>query len=329
MSSTVLEVKDLRVSFHSDNGIVPAVNGVSFSLENGKTLGIVGESGCGKSVTSLSILQLLNSKTAVIEPGSSIKLDGQELIGLSKKELQKIRGNKISMIFQDSMTSLNPVMSIERQLIEPFMLHRGMNRSEAKAAALDMLRKVGIPAAEKRIKEFPHQLSGGMRQRVMIAMALSCNPRVLIADEPTTALDVTIQAQIMELMQQLKEETGTSIILITHDMGVVADMADDILVMYTGKVVERADKRSIFKQPLHPYTRGLLASIPRLDRDVDSLHTIAGTVPDLRDLPPGCAFCARCPEAMTRCASEQPDMYQADSQYVRCLKYAEETGGAK
>lgn len=322
MASTVLEVKELKVSFHTEKGIVRAVNGVSFSLEAGKTLGIVGESGCGKSVTSLSILQLLSGKTAVIEPGSSIKLDGQELIGLPPSEMRKIRGNKISMIFQDSMTSLNPVMSIERQMIEPFVLHRGMNRREAKAAALDILRKVGIPAAEKRIKEFPHQLSGGMRQRVMIAMALSCGPQILIADEPTTALDVTIQAQIMDLMKKLKDEMGTSIILITHDMGVVADMADDILVMYTGKVVESAEKRSIFKNPLHPYTKGLLASIPRLDRDVEQLHTIAGTVPDLRDLPKGCAFSTRCPEAVKICHTQEPDMYRVGGQCVRCMKYA-------
>lgn len=323
MSSTVLEVKNLRVSFHTDNGIVQAVNGVSFSLESGKTLGIVGESGCGKSVTSLSILQLLSSKSAVIEPGSSIRLNGQELIGLSKNELRTIRGNKISMIFQDSMTSLNPVMSIERQMIEPFMLHQGMKRKEAAAAALEMLRKVGIPAPEKRIKEYPHQLSGGMRQRVMIAMALSCRPQVLIADEPTTALDVTIQAQIMELMQKLKEETGTSIILITHDMGVVADMADDIMVMYTGKAVESGDKRAIFKNPKHPYTRGLLASIPRLDADEDSLYTIVGTVPDLRALPNGCAFSNRCPVAQGSCSYTVPDMYEVEGRRVRCLMYAE------
>lgn len=323
MSSTVLEVKNLRVSFHTDSGIVQAVNGVSFSLESGKTLGIVGESGCGKSVTSLSILQLLSSKSAVIEPGSSIRLNGQELIGLSKNELRTIRGNKISMIFQDSMTSLNPVMSIERQMIEPFMLHQGMKRKEAAAAALEMLRKVGIPAPEKRIKEYPHQLSGGMRQRVMIAMALSCRPQVLIADEPTTALDVTIQAQIMELMQKLKEETGTSIILITHDMGVVADMADDIMVMYTGKAVESGDKRAIFKNPKHPYTRGLLASIPRLDADEDSLYTIVGTVPDLRALPNGCAFSNRCPVAQESCSYTVPDMYEVEGRRVRCLMYAE------
>lgn len=323
MSSAVLEVKDLRVSFHTDSGVVQAVNGVSFSLENGKTLGIVGESGCGKSVTSLSILQLLSSKSAVIEPGSSIKLNGRELLGLGKNDLRSIRGNKISMIFQDSMTSLNPVMSIERQMIEPFMLHQGMKRKEAAEAALEMLCKVGIPAPEKRIKEYPHQLSGGMRQRVMIAMALSCKPQVLIADEPTTALDVTIQAQIMELMQKMKEEMGTSIILITHDMGVVADMADDIMVMYTGKAVESGDKRAIFKNPKHPYTKGLLASIPRLDRDEDNLYTIAGTVPDLRELPMGCAFSNRCPVAEEMCSVRVPDMYTVEQRKVRCLKYAD------
>lgn len=325
MDCPLLEVKDLRVSFHTDRGVVQAVNGVSFTLENGKTLGIVGESGCGKSVTSLSILQLLPSKYAVIEPGSSIKLNGQELIGLDKNEQRNIRGNKISMIFQDSMTSLNPVMSIERQMIEPFMLHQGMKRKEAAEAALEMLRKVGIPAPEKRIKEYPHQLSGGMRQRVMIAMALSCKPQVLIADEPTTALDVTIQAQIMELMQKMKEEMGTAIILITHDMGVVADMADDIMVMYTGKAVESGDKRAIFKNPQHPYTKGLLASIPRLDRDEDSLYTIAGTVPDLRALPSGCAFSNRCSVAEEICSLKQPDMYMVENRLVRCLKYAGRT----
>ncbi len=322
MNQKLLEVRDLCVTFSSDSGIIHAVNGVSFELEKGRTLGIVGESGCGKSVTSLSILQLLKSQTANIEAGSSIRLEGRELIGMSKRELRKIRGNKIAMIFQDSMTSLNPVMSIEHQMAEPFMLHRGMNRKQASDAALEALKKVGIPAPEKRIKEFPYQLSGGMRQRVMIAMALSCNPDILIADEPTTALDVTIQAQILSLMRELKQEFGTSIILITHDMGVVADMADDIMVMYTGQVVEYADKCSLFKNPLHPYTKGLLSSIPRLDRDVDELYSIPGSVPDMRMLPKGCTFCNRCTEARDICYAKRPELYAVDGSQVRCLKYA-------
>ena len=323
MASNILEVKDLQITFHSENGIVPAVNGVTFHLEKGTTLGIVGESGCGKSVTSLSILQLLSEKTAKIGAESSIKLNGKELIGLPRKEMRKIRGNQIAMIFQDSMTSLNPVLTIERQMVEPFMLHCGMKRKEASQAAVEMLRKVGIPAPEKRIKEFPHQLSGGMRQRVMIAMALSCNPEILIADEPTTALDVTIQAQILELMQNLKEEMGSSIILITHDMGVVADMADNIMVMYAGKVVEYSDKRSLFTDPLHPYTRGLLASIPRLDKDVDLLYSIDGMVPDLRNLPSGCAFCDRCQDRKKICETCMPELHTVGDRQVCCHKYSE------
>lgn len=323
MSSNILEVKDLQITFHSENGIVPAVNGVTFHLEKGTTLGIVGESGCGKSVTSLSILQLLSEKTAKIGPESSIRLNGKELIGLPRKEMRKIRGNQISMIFQDSMTSLNPVLTIERQMVEPFMLHFGMKRKEAAKAAVEMLRKVGIPAPEKRIKEFPHQLSGGMRQRVMIAMALSCNPDILIADEPTTALDVTIQAQILELMQNLKEEMGSSIILITHDMGVVADMADNIMVMYAGKVVEYSDKRSLFTDPLHPYTKGLLASIPRLDKDVDLLYSIDGMVPDLRHLPSGCAFCERCQDRKKICETCMPELHTVGGRQVCCHKYSD------
>lgn len=329
MSEKLLEVSGLRVYFHTDAGVVPAVDGVSFSVDKGKTLSIVGESGCGKTVTSLSILQLLTTKTGKIEDGSSIKLKGRELVGISKKELQNIRGNEIAMIFQDSMTALNPVMTIEKQMIEPFMLHQHMSKKEAKKQAVEMLKKVGIPSPEARIKEYPHQLSGGMRQRVMIAMALSCNPEILIADEPTTALDVTIQAQIMQLMRELKANVDAAIILITHDLGVVADMADDILVMYTGRVMEYADKRSLFKDPLHPYTEGLLASIPKLNEEKDELYAIKGSVPNLLDMPAGCSFYERCPYAKEMCAQKCPDLYSVGQRKVRCFKYSEEWGEAK
>lgn len=262
MAEPILEVTNLKTGFYSKQGFYNAVEDVSFSVYPGKTLGIVGESGCGKSVTCMSMLKLLPEKSARVDGGSSVKMHGQELVDKSKKEMCKIRGNEIAMIFQDSMTSLNPVMTIGRQMEEPFMVHQGLSRVQAKEKALEMLKKVGIPSPEIKMKQFPHQLSGGQRQRVMIAMALSCSPEVLIADEPTTALDVTIQAQIVRLMKQLQETSGTAIILITHDMGIVAEMADEIMVMYAGNVVEKASKRELFQEPLHPYTKGLLASIP-------------------------------------------------------------------
>ena len=322
MGKPILEVKNLKTSFHSKNRMVRAVNGVSFSLERGKVLGIVGESGCGKSVTSLSIMKLLPTRGTEIGKDSSILLDGEELLGKTNSEMCKIRGNRIAMIFQDSLASLNPVMRIEQQMVETIMVHQHMAKHEAREKAVEMLRKVGIPSPEARLRNYPHQLSGGMRQRVMIAMALSCAPEILIADEPTTALDVTIQAQILELMLELRRDLDTSIILITHDLGVVAEMADDIMVMYAGAVVEQADVRGIFRRPLHPYTQGLLASIPRLDQPVDKLHMIKGTVPDLYNMPPGCAFADRCPFAQPVCREKMPELYPAEGHQVRCFRYA-------
>jgi peptide/nickel transport system ATP-binding protein/oligopeptide transport system ATP-binding protein len=326
MSDEVLRVKNLCTYFHTRDGVVPAVDGVSFSVRPGRTLGIVGESGCGKSVTSLSVMQLLPARSAEIMPGSSILLNGEELVGKSNRKMCEIRGNKISMIFQDSMTGLNPVLRIEKQMIESLRAHRRLSRKQARRRAVEILAKVGIPNPEARLLSYPHQLSGGMRQRVMIAMALSCEPDVLIADEPTTALDVTIQAQILELMAELKREINTAIILITHDMGVVAEMADEIMVMYTGQVVEQADTKSIFRNPKHPYTKGLLASIPRIDKKAESLYVIEGMVPNLYELPAGCKFAERCPHAMELCRSEIPQLIRVEDSLVRCFLYGE--GGA-
>jgi oligopeptide/dipeptide ABC transporter ATP-binding protein len=322
VSAPLLEVSNLRTSFHTGDGVIQAVNGVSFSLEAGYTLGIVGESGCGKSVTSLSILKLLPARTARIEEGSSIKFNGEELTTKSNREMYEIRGNKIAMIFQDSMTSLNPVLTIEKQMAEGFVIHQKISRAAAVHKSVEMLRKVGIPSPELRIKQYPHQLSGGMRQRVMIGMALSCNPGLLIADEPTTALDVTVQAQILDLMRQLKRDFNAAIILITHDLGVVAGMADYILVMYSGYVMEYAAKKALFTQPLHPYTEGLLKSIPRLDRNTGELHIIKGVVPSLSNLPPYCVFADRCPCAQDICFKGRPELYAVEHGNVRCFRYA-------
>lgn len=317
----ILEVDNLKTYFHGKGGTVPAVDGVSFSLEAGKTLGVVGESGCGKSITALSILRLLPTRTARIEPGSSIRLRGEELLDKTPRQMCQIRGNDIAMIFQDPMTSLNPVMTVGRQLSEAFMTHGELSRKEAWRRSVDILAQVGIPAPEARARDYPHQLSGGMKQRVMIAMALSCKPAVLIADEPTTALDVTIQAQILDLMTQLKQQMNMAIVLITHDMGVVAEMADAVLVMYAGHVMEYADSKDLFQKPLHPYTQGLLASIPRLDQEVDRLYTIKGSVPSLSNMPSGCRFCTRCPYAQDRCRTIQPETYRVDGRLVKCFLY--------
>ena len=301
----VLEVRGLRVSFKIDKKWVPAVEDVSFSVDAGETLGIVGESGCGKSVTSMSILHLLPEKTSRIEQGQ-VLYKGTDLVPLDNRAMSAYRGQEISMIFQDSMTSLNPVLTVGRQIAEACRLHTSLSEGEAWQAALELLRRVEIPSPEKRMKEYPHQLSGGMRQRVMIAIALARNPSVMIADEPTTALDVTIQAQILELMKELKRQSNTAILLITHDMGVVAEMSDRIMVMYAGMVMELGTAHDIFKDPKHPYTRGLLAAIPRKDKDVDELYTIEGTVPTLQTMPKGCRFCTRCKEAQPRCFEERP-----------------------
>ena len=321
----LLEVKNLKTSFKIGKKWVPAVEQVSFHVDPGETLGIVGESGCGKSVTSMSVMRLLPKATTKIE-ADEILLNGKNIAAYSDKEMAQVRGKGIGMIFQDSMTSLNPVKTIGKQLDEAFIVHHSCDQNEAKTRSIEMLTKVGIPSPEKRYGEYPHQLSGGMRQRVMIAMALAQNPSLIIADEPTTALDVTIQAQIMELMKEMKEKTGVSIMLITHDMGVVAEMADKIMVMYAGMVIEYATAREIFKDPKHPYTKGLLASIPRKDKDIDRLYTIGGTVPSLTSMPKGCRFCDRCTCAMEKCRNEQPPMYQFGERSVRCFLY-EDKGG--
>jgi len=302
----LLDVKDLKTYFRTDDGIVKAVDGVSFNVEKGKTLGIVGESGCGKSVTCLTIMGLNNRKTT-ISSGEAI-WKGENLIGMSPKKLRDIRGNEIAMIFQDPMTSLNPVHTIGRQLIEAVLLHRDVTKKVARARALELLGAVGIPRPKRRIDDYPHQFSGGMRQRVMIAMALVNDPDLLIADEPTTALDVTTQAQILQLTKTLQQEFGSAIIMITHDLGVVAETADDVVVMYAAKVVEHAPVNEIFTRPRHPYTWGLLGSLPRLDTDVERLVQIPGQPPSLLNPPAGCRFHPRCPYVMSVCRSEEPPL---------------------
>ena len=316
----LLEVKDLHTFFRTKKGIVKAVNGVSYSLEAGKTIGIVGESGSGKSVSAMSILQLRDGN-GYIDSGE-ILLDGQDLTKFSVKQMNHIRGNEISVIFQEPMTSLNPVFSVDKQLSEPFMIHQGMNKKEAHEHALQMLYDVQIPNPEVVIKQYPHQLSGGMRQRVMIAMALACKPKILIADEPTTALDVTIQAQILHLMNELKRTTGTAIIFITHDLGVINEMADDVAVMYCGQVVERAPSEVIFQncKESHPYTEGLMESIPRLDTEAERLDPIPGVVPHPLALPKGCKFAPRCKYCTKKCLEEEPELIHVhENQLVRCF----------
>ncbi len=317
----LLEVADLRTQFATKKGQVVAVDGIGFSLRKGEVLGIAGESGCGKSVTSLSILRLLPDYASV--SSGTILLNGKDLLGLTEEEMCDVRGNEIAMIFQDPMTSLNPVFTLATQMMEPFMIHQGLDKTQARAKALEMLKKVGIPSPELRLDEYPHQLSGGMRQRVMIAMALSCNPRLLIADEPTTALDVTTQAQILDLMRDLRDDLGTAIMLITHDLGVVAEMADSVLVMYAGKAVEYSPAYDLFQNPRHPYTQGLLDSIPRLEEEADALRTIPGTVPNQYERIQGCKFRARCPYAMAVCAEKDPPAFLVGKAQVFCFKYAE------
>ncbi|HET6280622.1 MAG TPA: ABC transporter ATP-binding protein [Polyangia bacterium] len=305
-NAPLLDVRDLRTYFRTDDGIVKAVDGVSFTLRRGETLGIVGESGSGKSVTSLSLMQLVPRPPAYF-PSGQVLFGGQDLMRLREPELRRMRGNRMAMIFQDPMTSLNPYLTVERQLTEVLQLHRGVSRSAARARAIEVLSLVGIPDAAQRVFSHPHEFSGGMRQRVMIAMALLCEPQLLIADEPTTALDVTIQAQILRLIKHLQTTLGTSVILITHDLGVVAGLADRVAVMYAGRIVETGPAADVFASPQHPYTRGLLRSIPRLDRQTaGALTSIPGLPPDLSTLPPGCPFRPRCEVAMDRCAVEFP-----------------------
>ena len=316
----LLEVKDLHTYFRTKKGIVKAVNGVSYSVEAGRTIGIVGESGSGKSVEAMSILRLLD-ENGWIESGE-ILFDGQDITKVSVNEMCKIRGNKISVIFQEPMTSLNPVFNVKRQLSEPFIIHQGMKKKEAEKKALEMLDAVQIPNPAAVLKQYPHQLSGGMRQRVMIAMALACKPKILIADEPTTALDVTIQAQILHLMNQLQRDNGTAIIFITHDLGVINEMADDVVVMYCGQVVEQAPASVIFTdcRQSHPYTEGLMNSIPRIEGDKGKLEPIPGAVPHPLALPKGCKFAPRCKYCTQKCIDEEPELLVvASGQKIRCF----------
>ena len=327
----LLEINDLRTFFTTKRGIIKAVNGVSYTVESGRTLGVVGQSGSGKSVSAMSILRLLDANGYI--DGGSIMFEGRDMTRLPISEVQKIRGNKISVIFQEPMTSLNPVFTIERQVSEPFMIHQGMNRREAAVKAVEMLRDVKIPNPETVVKQYPHQLSGGMRQRVMIAMALACRPKLLIADEPTTALDVTIQAQILKLMNDLKREHGTSILFITHDLGVICQMADDIAVMYCGQVVELASARTVFSHPRysHPYTEGLMVSIPRLDTPANvRLDAIPGAVPHPLALPKGCKFAPRCKYCTRKCEEEEPEFVTVgENHQIRCFYPDQEARHAK
>ena len=319
----LLEINDLRTFFTTKRGIIKAVNGVSYTVESGRTLGVVGESGSGKSVSAMSILRLLDANGYI--DGGSIMFEGRDMTRLPISEVQKIRGNKISVIFQEPMTSLNPVFTIERQVSEPFMIHQGMNRREAAVKAVEMLRDVKIPNPETVVKQYPHQLSGGMRQRVMIAMALANHPDLLIADEPTTALDVTIQAQILKLMENLKNELGTSMIMITHDLGVVAETCDKVAVMYAGEIVEYGTARDIFDPgDHHPYTVGLFNAIPNLDEKTDRLHPIDGLMPDPTNLPAGCKFSPRCPYCTEECVNGTPYTYEEDGHRIFCNRFRKE-----
>ena len=311
---TLLDINNLSTHFFTDEGVVPAVENVSFKVMKGETLGLVGESGCGKSVTSLSIMRLIESPPGQIVNGSII-FEGKDLTKLSQKEMEDIRGNRIGMIFQEPMTSLNPVFTIGFQITEALMQHRNVDYDEAYEEAVRSLRHVGIPAPEQRFHEYPHQLSGGMRQRAMIAMAIICKPSLLIADEPTTALDVTIQAQILDLLNKLQNETNMSILLITHDLGVVAETAHRVVVMYASKVVEEASVADIFKNPNHPYTKGLIESVPKIDEHKDQLYDIPGVVPDPRHFPSGCKFHPRCPKCFEKCKTEEPELIQIDEKH--------------
>ena len=320
MNKPLLEVKNLKTFFKTRNGIVKAVNDVSYSIYPGKTLGIVGESGSGKSVSAMSVLRLLDANGYIA--GGTVTFDGQDLSKVTTEQMYHIRGNRISVIFQEPMPSLNPVFSVKKQLSEPFIIHQGMSKKEAAAKCIEMLKAVQIPNPEAVAKQYPHQLSGGMRQRVMIAMALACKPDILIADEPTTALDVTIQAQILRLMNDLQKENGTAIMFITHDLGVINEMADDVVVMYCGQVVEQAPARVIFTncEKSHPYTEGLMYSIPRLNDDRKKLDPIPGAVPHPLDLPKGCKFAPRCKYCTQKCIDAEPELKQvAEGQYVRCF----------
>lgn len=321
MKKSTLVVRNLVTSFKTSDGIINAVNGIDFHVEQGKVLGIVGESGCGKSVTSLSVMGLVPKPNGFISAGE-ILFKGTDLLKLTEKEMQNIRGNEIAMIFQEPMTALNPVFKIGFQIAEILEIHKNIKRIDSKDICIELLKKVGLPRPEKVVDEYPHQLSGGMRQRVMIAMALSCNPKLLIADEPTTALDVTVQAQVLELMKELKNEFDTSIMFITHDLGVIAEMADDVIVMYSGKVVEETNCETIFDNPLHPYTRALLNSRPERIKPGDKPICIPGMVPSPYDLPKGCLFAPRCCQARDICKEKMAELIEVELNHkVRCWQY--------
>lgn len=317
----LLEVKDLKTYFYIDEGVVKSVDGVSFSVDKGETLGVVGESGCGKSITSMSIMQLIGKPGKIVN--GEIDFKGENLLNKDKEEMRKIRGKEIAMIFQEPMTSLNPVYTVGQQIMEAVLIHEDMTKEQARERAIQMLDLVKIPDAEKRLNSYPHEFSGGMRQRVMIAMALSCNPEFLICDEPTTALDVTIQAQILNLINELKEKTGTAVMMITHDLGVIAEVADNVMVMYAGQVVEYTDVDTVFEKPLHPYTQGLISCIPKLGGQEEKLSTIKGMVPSFNDMPEGCLFCPRCEYAKDICRKERPELVDLDGHQVRCFKYTD------
>ena len=324
--ATLLEVKDLKTHFFTSDGVVKAVDGVSYDLEEGETLGLVGESGCGKSVSALSVMRLIPDPPGRIVDGT-ILLDGEDILKVQMDDMREIRGAKIAMVFQEPMTSLNPVLTVERQLTETLQLHMGMNKLESQRESVNLLTRVGIPDPEERIKQYPHQFSGGMRQRVMIAMALSCNPRLIIADEPTTALDVTIQAQILDLMKSLTTEFGVALIIITHNLGVVARYADRVNIMYAGKVIERGNASEIYSNPRHPYTVGLLRSVPRLDLPRRAkLDPIEGQPPDLINLPPGCSFRDRCRWAIDKCATDSPELMESSEGHLSACWRAEDLG---
>lgn len=318
LNEMTLQISNLKSQFFTSKGAVPAVDGVSIDVPAGKIIGIVGESGCGKSMTAMSVMGLLRHPGRVV--GGSIVLEGRDITHLSQKEYAQIRGNELSMIFQEPMTSLNPVYRVGRQVREAILLHQSIGKAEAKQRVIDIFREVGIPEPEKRYDSYPHQLSGGLRQRVMIGMAMVCKPKVMIADEPTTALDVTIEAQILRLMKRLRDEQGTSIILITHNMGVVAEVCDYVYVMYAGQVMEQAETFELFGNTSHPYTKGLLRSIPKLYTKEERLYTIEGVVPNLLRLPAGCSFCNRCEEAVEGCGESRPELYEMSPGHkVRCV----------
>ena len=318
MGDFLLEVKNLKTHFFTDDGVVKAVDGVNFTLRKGKTIGIVGESGCGKSVTALSLMRLIGRPGRIVE--GEILFEGKDLVHLPEDQMRGIRGNNISMIFQEPMTSLNPVFTVGNQIMEAIRLHQKVDKKEARNRTIEMLKKVKIPAAETRVDEYPHQMSGGMRQRIMIAMALACNPKLLIADEPTTALDVTIQAQILDLLRELQSDYGMSILMITHDLGVIAEIADDVVVMYASKVVEHANVRELFASPIHPYTNGLFRSLPTLGQDKSvELNVIPGTVPNPLQFPSGCKFHPRCPQAVDQCRETEPALRELRKEHpVAC-----------